>query len=235
MVVNGVLGSLVAITAPCAVCTPIEALAVGAAGGIAAIRANDALAAHGLDDPVGAIGVHGASAVVGLLSVGLFADSALVNGAPRVADGLLRGGGFRLLGVQCAAALVVAVWALATSWLAFGALRLICGDLRVSRDEERRGMDLVEHGLDCAESSRTLLSPRSPSSPRLSAAALAVVEAAEPKQGAHPEELLARAEQIQREAHDALSDLLVQLRGAAARADGRVRGPAFVEISIVED
>ena len=238
MVVNGILGSLVAITAPCAVCTPIESLAIGAAGGIAAIGANDALAARGLDDPVGAIGVHGASAVVGLLSVGLFADSALVNGAPRVADGLLRGGGFRLLGVQCAAALVVAAWALATSWLAFGALRLLCGDLRVSRDEERRGMDVVEHGLDSAESSRTLLqSPRSPSSPRLSAAALAVVDAAGPEETASsPDQILARAERIQREARHALSDLIVQLREAAARADGPVGGPgAKVEIAVVED
>ena len=136
MVVNGILGSLVAITAPCAVCTPLESIVIGAVGGYAAIAGNDAVAACGLDDPVGAVGVHGCSAVVGLLAVGVFADASLIVTGLEHDDGLLRGGGARLLGAQCAAVLVVVAWSVVTSWLSFLALRAHSGDLRVSADEE---------------------------------------------------------------------------------------------------
>ncbi|CAE7633818.1 AMT1-5, partial [Symbiodinium sp. CCMP2456] len=97
-IANGILGSLVAITATCACVHPPEAPLIGAVGAILALLVNDWIARLKLDDPVGAVGVHGAAAAWGVLAVGLFADGALPG--IEVASGLFRGGGVHLLGVQ---------------------------------------------------------------------------------------------------------------------------------------
>ena len=109
-IVNGILGSLVAITPTCACVHTYVALVIGIVGSLIACLTNDVvmLKKLKLDDPVGAVGVHAAGAVWGLLAVGLFADSALPGITVR--DGLFYGGGFTQLGVQVLAVVVVAAW-----------------------------------------------------------------------------------------------------------------------------
>eukprot|EP00913_Durusdinium_trenchii_P022369 g21014.t1 len=101
-------GALVSITATCACVHPHDALLIGFVGSITALAANDWLLKLHIDDPVGAVGVHGASAVWGLLAVGLFADGELPG--IDVENGLFRGGGPHLLGVQLLCALCILAW-----------------------------------------------------------------------------------------------------------------------------
>lgn len=109
-IVNGILGSLVAITPTCACVHTYVALVIGIVGSLVACLINDVvmLKKLKLDDPVGAVGVHAGSAVWGLLAVGLFADSGLPGITVR--DGLFYGGGFTQIGVQVLAIVVVAAW-----------------------------------------------------------------------------------------------------------------------------
>ena len=76
-IANGMLGALVAITATCASVHTYAALIIGFLGSLSALAANELILRWELDDPVGAVGVHGASAIWGLAAVGLFADSEL--------------------------------------------------------------------------------------------------------------------------------------------------------------
>ena len=97
-----------------------------------------------IDDPVGAISVHGVCGVWGTLAVGLFAQSAYSSD---VGDGLLFGGGFKLLGIQALGAVSVFAWCIVTGFILFYAIKLVMG-LRVSREEELRGLDIDEHGME---------------------------------------------------------------------------------------
>eukprot|EP00439_Symbiodinium_sp_Y106_P022636 s1102_g2.t2 len=120
-VVNGILGSLVAITATCACVHPPAALIIGLVGAIVALLVNDWIPGENvIDDPVGAIGVHGAAAVWGILAVGLFADGQLAG--IQVASGLFRGGGFRLLEVQLLLIASIFGWSLLA--VTFGCTKL---------------------------------------------------------------------------------------------------------------
>ncbi|MDF2878991.1 MAG: ammonium transporter [Clostridia bacterium] len=89
-----------------------------------------------VDDPVGAIGVHGICGATGTLLVGLFATD----------GGLFYGGGFTLFGVQLIGVLAVAAWTVATMSILFLVIKKTIG-LRVSAEEEIDGLDLHEHGL----------------------------------------------------------------------------------------
>ena len=97
-IINGILGALVAITSSCASTHTFDAFPIGAIGAIVALLGNTFVCHCRIDDPVGAIGVHAGSSCWGLLAVGLFADSQLPG--VDVMDGLFRGGGFKLLGLQ---------------------------------------------------------------------------------------------------------------------------------------
>jgi len=90
-----------------------------------------------IDDPVGAISVHGACGVLGTILLGFF----------DVKDGLLYGGGLHQLGVQILGAAAVFVWCVVTGFILFGILKATIG-LRVSEDEEIEGLDLGEHGTE---------------------------------------------------------------------------------------
>ena len=94
-----------------------------------------------IDDPVGAVGVHGMCGALGTLCVGLFSD-----GAGTQAKGLLVGGGFHQLGVQFIGFLATAAWVVVTMIVIFQAIKHTVG-LRVSADEEIAGLDIREHGL----------------------------------------------------------------------------------------
>lgn len=150
LTVNGALGGLVSITAPCATVDPWAAIVIGAVGALVVYGAVRGLDAVKIDDPIGAVAVHGFSGVWGVLAVGLFSSQAGIEAAG-YADpgtyGLLLGGGVEQLGVQALGIAAIVAWTLLTAFIVFSAIRLTIG-LRVSENEELRGLDLDEHGID---------------------------------------------------------------------------------------
>jgi len=143
MTLNGCLAGLVAITAPCAFVGVGSAIVIGLIAGVLVVVAVMMFDRLRIDDPVGALSVHLVNGVFGTIAVGLFAQDKLTGTA--TGDGLFFGGGFKLLGAQLAAVASVAVFvfgAAAVTWLV---LKAVMG-IRVSREEELRGLDIGEHG-----------------------------------------------------------------------------------------
>lgn len=147
LTINGILGGLVAITAPCATVEPWAAIVIGAVGAAVVIGGIELLERLHVDDPVGAVSVHGFSGVWGVLSVGLFSSQNGIGTAYAETDqyGLLVGGGVEQLGIQALAAGSIMLWTVGASVVLFGALKLVMG-LRVSEEEELAGLDMGEHG-----------------------------------------------------------------------------------------
>jgi Amt family ammonium transporter len=143
MTMNGALAGLVAITAPCAFVSPAAAIAIGAVGGVLVVFGVWLLDRIRVDDPVGAVPVHGMNGIWGTLAVGIWGRKSL--GLAR--DGLLHGGGLAQLGVQLTGALAVSVFVMAAMGVVFFAIKKTVG-LRVSKAEESRGLDIGEHGLE---------------------------------------------------------------------------------------
>ena len=140
---NGVLAGLVGVTAPCAVVSPIAALGIGAVAGFVVVYGVLILDRFRLDDPVGAIAVHGFCGVWGTLAVGLVGQEVL--GAPT--DGLFYGGGLSLLGVQALGVAACLGFVVITMAGVFKIIDLVIG-LRVSEEAELRGLDVREHGME---------------------------------------------------------------------------------------
>ncbi|MDF2614149.1 MAG: ammonium transporter [Clostridia bacterium] len=137
MTLNGSLAGLVAITAGCDAVSIEGALIIGIIAGFAVTFGIEFVDKKlKIDDPVGAIGVHGICGSLGTILVGLFA----------VDGGLFYGGGFKYLGVQILGVAAVAVWTMITISIVFFVIKKTIG-LRVSAEEEVDGLDLHEHGL----------------------------------------------------------------------------------------
>ncbi len=138
LTLNGALAGLVGITAGCAAVDYLGALAIGTGAGVLIIVAVEVIekVLH-VDDPVGAVAVHGVCGAYGTIMVGLFATE----------GGLLYGGGTALLGVQSLGVLAVAAWTIATTFILFKTLKATVG-LRVSVAEEEEGLDAGEHGME---------------------------------------------------------------------------------------
>jgi Amt family ammonium transporter len=103
-----------------------------------------------IDDVVGAVSVHGFSGLWGVLSVGLFATQQGVldhTGHESTAYGLFIGGGAEQLGIQALGAASIIAWTCITSGILFLAIKYTVG-LRVTPEEELRGLDLDEHGIE---------------------------------------------------------------------------------------
>jgi Amt family ammonium transporter len=138
MALNGALAGLVAITAGCAAVTPIGSIIIGMIAGILVV-----LSVHFIDhvlkvdDPVGAVSVHGVCGAFGTIAVGLFAYD----------GGLLYGGGSSLLGIQLLGVAVAFIWAFGLGLLLFYGIKATIG-LRVTREEELQGLDIGEHGME---------------------------------------------------------------------------------------
>jgi Amt family ammonium transporter len=143
MTMNGALAGLVAITAPCAFVSPSAAVVIGAVGGVIVVLGVAFLDKIKLDDPVGAVPVHGMNGIWGTLAVGIWGRSSL--GLAR--DGLLHGGGLAQLGVQALGVLSVMLFVMVSMGLVFYTIKRTIG-LRVSREEEMRGLDIGEHGME---------------------------------------------------------------------------------------
>ncbi len=140
---NGSLAGLVGITAPCAVVGSGASIAIGAVAGVLVVYGITWLNRLRVDDPVGAIPVHGLCGIWGTLAVGLFGRAAL--GAPT--DGLFWGGGFGQLGTQALGLVSCLGFTAVAMYVVFKAIDAVIG-LRVSRETELRGLDLDEHGVE---------------------------------------------------------------------------------------
>ena len=143
MSLNGALAGLVSITAGTANVSPTSAVIIGAIGGIIVIYAVEFIdKILKVDDPVGAVAVHGVCGAWGTLAVGLFAQSAFGG-----VNGLFYGGGFGQLTSQIIGVVWVFIWTFGTAMIMFKTIDLIIG-LRASREDELKGMDLSEHGAE---------------------------------------------------------------------------------------
>jgi Amt family ammonium transporter len=147
MTLNGALAGLVAITASCAWVEAWAAVVIGLIAGVIVVVGVLALESLGVDDPVGAVSVHGFNGIWGLLSLGLFADGTYGNyttEGPHVI-GLFYGGGFGQLIAQTIGVLVCVAWAFGMGFILFKTMDAILG-IRVPPEEELAGLDVKEHG-----------------------------------------------------------------------------------------
>ncbi len=136
MTLNGVLAGLVGITAGCASVSLWGAVAIGAITGVTVVFAVEFIEkVLKVDDPVGAVAVHGVSGALGTVLVGLFA----------IEGGLFYGGGLELLGIQALGVVSVAAWTMGTTFILFKALKKFNG-LRADEHHEISGLDIGEHG-----------------------------------------------------------------------------------------
>lgn len=137
MTLNGVLAGLVAITAGCDMVSPAGALIIGLLAGVLVVVSVEFFdQTLKIDDPVGAISVHGVCGAFGTIATGLFA----------LDGGLLYGGGTDFLLIQILGVAVVAAYVAVAMTIIFKVLDKIFG-LRVSEEEEIKGLDMEEHGL----------------------------------------------------------------------------------------
>lgn len=149
MVANGMLAGLVAITAPCAFTSPGESMIIGAIAGILVCLGVTLVDKIRVDDPVGAVAVHGINGIWGVIAVGLFADGTYgggLNGVAHNVVGLFHGGGFSQLGAQLIGVVTLAFWAFGVSYLFFKGLNKIV-PMRVSKADELAGIDMSETGI----------------------------------------------------------------------------------------
>jgi Amt family ammonium transporter len=144
MAANGLLAGLVAITAPCGSVYAWASLVIGAVAGVIVVFSVKMFDRVGVDDPVGAISVHGVCGTWGTFSIALFADldDAFLG---RTGAGLFYGGGFDQMATQVIYIFAHAVFVIVTTGLLFLAIKHTIG-LRVSAEEEIAGLDIEEHG-----------------------------------------------------------------------------------------
>ena len=137
MTLNGSLAGLVAITAGCDMVSPAGAFFIGLIAAFVVVFGIEFIdKVCKIDDPVGAIGVHGMCGAAGTLLTGVFA----------VDGGLAYGGGFSFLGIQLLGVVCVILWVSVTMIITFNVLKHTIG-LRASEEEETKGLDVTEHNL----------------------------------------------------------------------------------------
>lgn len=143
---NGALAGLVAITAGCYNMTPVMSVATGAIAGVLVVLSCVFFDRIRIDDPVGAVSVHGVCGAFGTFCVGLWGVKYGADGLVAESIGLLNGGGAAQLGIQLLGIGTAFVWAFPTSLILFLAIKYTIG-LRVSEKEEIEGLDIHEHGM----------------------------------------------------------------------------------------
>ena len=136
MVINGVLAGLVSITAGCNVFGPISAIIIGFIAGILVDLAVLFFDKMKVDDPVGAVAVHGVNGLFGTLAVGFFATE----------GGLLFGGGMALLVTQLIGVVTIGLFSFSITFILMKVLKSTIG-IRISSDEEEVGIDSVSFGV----------------------------------------------------------------------------------------
>lgn len=143
MAMNGALAGLVAITAPCAFVEPWAAIIIGFVAGIIVVFGVVLLDKLKIDDPVGAVPVHGLNGLWGTLAIGIFGQKVL--GVAN--NGLLYGGGLKQLGIQFLGVSSVIVFIIISMGIVFKLIDVFIG-LRVKREDELKGLDITEHGME---------------------------------------------------------------------------------------
>ncbi len=146
MTLNGVIAALVAVTAAAGFVAPWAAVVIGLVAGAIAVGGILLVERIGIDDPVGAVAVHGMAGVWGTLATGLFAVPALAANLDWGVGGLVYTGSFHQLGVQLLGLITVGAF---TFTLCFGALWVLhrAWGIRVSAETETLGLDVSEHGM----------------------------------------------------------------------------------------
>ena len=151
LTINGILAGLVAITAGTATVDPWASVVIGAIGALVMYYGVQLLDARfRIDDPVGAVSVHAFAGIWGVLAVGLFSSEAGMTAAGYANPqhyGLFLGGGGEQLLMQLIGIAAIVGWTAVTGGILFFAIKFTVG-LRVSEEEEMRGLDLIEHGVD---------------------------------------------------------------------------------------
>ncbi len=150
MIINGVLAGLVGITAPCAWVSVPWAAVIGLVAGIIVVFSVTIIDGLKIDDPVGAVSVHCVCGVWGTLAVGLFAQGPdgkfySEDGGPLA--GLFLGGGIDQLIPQIVGVLAVGAFTLIATGAAWYVIKAVAG-IRVPQEEELRGLDIGEHGME---------------------------------------------------------------------------------------
>jgi ammonium transporter, Amt family len=130
MSLNGALAGLVAITSPCATVTPLSAIIIGAVAGVIVVLSVLFFDKIKVDDPVGAVSVHGVNGAWGTLAAGIFN---------------IGGTSAKIIGVQVLGIFACFVWTFGTAFILFKIIDMTVG-LRVSPEEEAVGLDHSEHG-----------------------------------------------------------------------------------------
>lgn len=136
MVINGILAGLVSITAGCNVVGPLSAIFIGFIAGILVDLAVLFFDKMKVDDPVGAVAVHGVNGLFGTIAVGLFA----------IEGGLFFGGGFDLLITQLIGVFTIALFSFSFTIILMKVLKSAIG-IRISNEEEEAGIDSVSFGV----------------------------------------------------------------------------------------
>jgi ammonium transporter, Amt family len=150
--VNGFLAGLVAITCPCYWVSPTGAILLGGIAGVIVVYGVELLEYLRIDDPIGAVPVHGICGIWGTLSLGLFACGSYGATGPISPDnsaplkGLFYGGGTTLLKAQCIGSFLMTTATFGVSLILMYAVNAM-GLLRVSKEGELHGLDLHEHGI----------------------------------------------------------------------------------------
>jgi Amt family ammonium transporter len=146
MMLNGVIAALVAVTAACAFVAPWAAIVIGLVAGSIAVLGVLLVERLRVDDPVGAVAVHGMAGVWGTLSLGLFALPAQAESLATGQGGLVYSGSFHQLGTQALGLAAVGGFTFAAAFLALWAMKRAFG-IRVEERVETAGLDVSEHGM----------------------------------------------------------------------------------------
>jgi Amt family ammonium transporter len=146
MMLNGVLAALVAITAASGFVAPWAAIVIGGVSGFIAVVGVIFVERIGIDDPIGAVAVHGMSGVWGTLATGLFAVPLLAKNLNTGTGGLVYTGSFHQLGVQALGIVTVGVWTFSACFAVLWVMKRVWG-IRVEPETETAGLDVSEHGM----------------------------------------------------------------------------------------
>jgi Amt family ammonium transporter len=146
MMLNGVLAALVAITAASGFVAPWAAIVIGAVSGAIAVVGVIFVERIGIDDPIGAVSVHGMAGVWGTLATGLFAVPVLSKNLATGTAGLVYSGSFHQLGVQALGLAAVGGFTFTASFGGLWVLKRLWG-IRVEPEVETAGLDVSEHGM----------------------------------------------------------------------------------------
>ena len=146
MMLNGVIAALVAITAASGFVAPWAAVVIGFVAASIAVVAVPLVEKLGIDDPIGAVAVHGLAGVWGTLATGLFAVPALAANLATGRGGLVYTGSFHQLGVQALGLVAVGTFTFTASFGCLWTLKRLWG-IRVEEHVETAGLDVSEHGM----------------------------------------------------------------------------------------